>query len=199
MRDRARAVVIGGGVGGCSILYWLASARLGRRRPRRAGRADEAARRSIPPASSDSSGLALAHEDDDELGRSLSLPRGRGRAGDGLEGGRLPAPYVVAGAHGGDRARPAGRRRSGCPSSSSRPRRRAGTSPDDDGRRPGRRLPADGRLRRPEPAHARARGGRPPPRRRGEHGHPRDGDAPRAGPCARRRDGPRRRSRPRSS
>jgi len=24
MRDRARAVVIGGGVGGCSILYWLA-------------------------------------------------------------------------------------------------------------------------------------------------------------------------------
>src|SRR5437867_6119150 len=23
MRDRARAVVIGGGVGGCSILYWL--------------------------------------------------------------------------------------------------------------------------------------------------------------------------------
>jgi len=24
MRDRARVVVIGGGVGGCSILYWLA-------------------------------------------------------------------------------------------------------------------------------------------------------------------------------
>jgi len=24
MRERARAVVIGGGVGGCSILYWLA-------------------------------------------------------------------------------------------------------------------------------------------------------------------------------
>src|SRR5918911_2842256 len=24
MRDRARAVVVGGGVGGCSILYWLA-------------------------------------------------------------------------------------------------------------------------------------------------------------------------------
>src|SRR5437867_8914113 len=24
MKDRARAVVIGGGVGGCSILYWLA-------------------------------------------------------------------------------------------------------------------------------------------------------------------------------
>src|SRR4029453_12271558 len=23
MRDRARAVVVGGGVGGCSILYWL--------------------------------------------------------------------------------------------------------------------------------------------------------------------------------
>ncbi|MBA2294937.1 MAG: FAD-binding oxidoreductase, partial [Actinobacteria bacterium] len=24
MRDRARAVVIGGGVGGCAVLYWLA-------------------------------------------------------------------------------------------------------------------------------------------------------------------------------
>jgi glycine/D-amino acid oxidase-like deaminating enzyme len=24
MRERARAVVIGGGVGGCSVLYWLA-------------------------------------------------------------------------------------------------------------------------------------------------------------------------------
>src|SRR6188474_2197995 len=24
MRDRARAVVVGGGVGGCSVLYWLA-------------------------------------------------------------------------------------------------------------------------------------------------------------------------------
>ena len=24
MRDRARAVVVGGGVGGCAILYWLA-------------------------------------------------------------------------------------------------------------------------------------------------------------------------------
>ncbi len=23
MRDRARAVVIGGGVGGCAVLYWL--------------------------------------------------------------------------------------------------------------------------------------------------------------------------------
>ena len=76
VRSSARAVVIGGGVGGCSILYWLSPARLGRCRARRAGRPDE--RLDVPfrgtrrPAAQ----LARADADDDELGRALPHARG---------------------------------------------------------------------------------------------------------------------------
>ena len=107
MRSRARAVVIGGGVGGASILYWLA--RLGwddvvlcrARGPdqrldlpfRRPGRA--AARLDQPD------------EDDDELGRPLPDARGGGRARDRLARGRLASARLVGGADAG--ASPPGR------------------------------------------------------------------------------------------
>ena len=118
VRDRARAVVIGGGVGGCSILYWLARLGLGRRRARRARRPDERLDLPLGRARRPAALVALADEDDDGERRALPDARGGGRARDRLARGRLAAARLVA--RSGwrrSRARRAGRRRSACRSS----------------------------------------------------------------------------------
>ena len=176
VRDRARAVVIGGGVGGCSILYWLA--RLGWDDVVLVERADLTSGSTFHSA-----GLV------GQLRSSLSLTRmmmdarrpvpdadRRGRARDRVAGGRLAAARLVGGAPGGDHApgglgedvRPAAR--------ADLAERGAGALPaDDDRRRAGRRVPADRRLHRPEPADVRARRGRAAARGRGRHVDARDG------------------------
>ncbi len=167
--------------------------RLGRRRPRRPRRVDERLdvplRRPRRPAPE----LAVAHEDDDELGRPVPLARGGGRARDGLEGGRLAAARVVTGAHGGDRA-PGGMGEDLRPSAGARLGRRGARalSAHDHRRSAGRGLPADRRLHRPEPAHARARRGSPATRGGGQHRDARDGHSPRTRPRPGGRDRPRR-------
>src|SRR6266581_3618747 len=90
MVERARAVVIGGGVGGCSVLYWLA--RLGWNDVVLLERAELTSGSTFHSA-----GLV------GQLRRSLSDARSRGRPRDGLARGRLPAARVCARAHGRDR------------------------------------------------------------------------------------------------
>ena len=102
------------------------AARLGRRRPRRAGRPDERLDVPLRRARRPAAQLARADADDDELGRALPHARGGGRPRDGLARGRLAAARLLARAAGGDHApgrlgedvRPAARARS------RRPRRR---------------------------------------------------------------------------
>ena len=104
MRDRARAVVVGGGVGGCSILYWLA--RLGWDDVVLVERAELTSGSTFHSAGLVGqlrSSLSLTKMMMSSVDLYRSLEDG-GRARDGLEGGRLAAPRVVAGAHGGDRA-----------------------------------------------------------------------------------------------
>ena len=94
------------------------AARLGRRRPRRARRADERLDVPLGRARRPAARLAQPDEDDDELGRALPDARGGGRARDRLARGRLAAARLVArSAWRSSRARPAGRRRSACRSS----------------------------------------------------------------------------------
>ncbi len=118
VRERARAVVIGGGVGGCSILYWLT--RLGWEDVVLVERADLTSGSTFHSA-----GLV------GQLRSSLSLTRmmmdsrrplpdadRRGGARDRMARGRLAAARVVA--RSGwrrSRARPGGRRPSGSRSS----------------------------------------------------------------------------------
>ena len=175
MRDRARAVVIGGGVGGGLRPLLARAARVGGRRPRRARRPDERLDLPLGGARRPAARLAQPDADDDELGRPLPDPRGRGRARDRLARGRLPAARLVGGADGGARA-PGGL------GEDLRAAARAGLgrggaealSADVDRGRARRRLPADGRLHRPEPAHVRARRGRAQARRRDRNEHARD-------------------------
>jgi glycine/D-amino acid oxidase-like deaminating enzyme len=115
MRDRARAVVIGGGVGGCSVLYWLA--RLGWDDVVLIERADLTSGSTFHSA-----GLV------GQLRGSLSLTRMMMSSVDlyraleeevGLETGwhesaRSGSRHWVS-AWRRSHARPAGRRRSGCP------------------------------------------------------------------------------------
>ena len=105
MRDRARAVVIGGGVGWAApILYWLA--RLGWDDVVLVERADLTSGSTFHSA-----GLVgqlrsslCADEDDDGERRAVPRARGGGRARDRLARGRLAPARVVARADGGDRA-----------------------------------------------------------------------------------------------
>ena len=118
MRERARAVVDRGRRRRLLDPLLARAARLGRRRPRRARRADERLdlplRRSRRPAAQH----ALADEDDDGERRALPLARGRGRPRDGLARGRVASPRVLPGAAWRrSRARRAGRRRSASRSS----------------------------------------------------------------------------------
>ena len=167
MRDRARVVVIGGGVGGCAILYWLTQARLGRRPARRAGRPHERLDLPLGRPGRPAARLAQPHEDDDELGRALPDARRGGRARDRLARGRVAPARLVGGAHGGDRA-PGGLGQDvRPPAGADLGRGGAAALPADVHRRSARRgLPADRRLHRPEPADLRARRGRPARRRR---------------------------------
>ena len=177
MRTQARAVVIGGGVGGCSVLYWLA--RLGWDDVLLVERADLTSGSTFHSAGPRRAAarLTLADEDDDGL-RRLPLARGRDGARDGLARGRLAAPRSSQ-----ERleeiSRQAGWARTfGLPLELIAGRGAGALPADVDRRRPRRRPPPHRRLRRPEPAHVRARRGSSPPRRRGRdqhacHGHPR--------------------------
>ena len=190
MRDRARAVVIGGGVGGASILYWLT--KLGWDDVLLVERADLTSGSTFHSA-----GLV------GQLRGSLSLTRMMMNSVDlyrtladevGLETGwhevgslRLASSQERM----EELARQAGWAKTfGLPLElvSAEEAQRL-FPPMSDRRRARRRLPADGRLHRPEPAHVRARRGRPPRRRRDRDAHARHRDRRRARPRHRRRDG----------
>ena len=79
------------------------AARLGRRRPRRAGRPHVRLHVPLGRARRPAAELALADEDDDGERRPLPDDRRRGRSRDGLARGRVAAARVVAGAARGDR------------------------------------------------------------------------------------------------
>ena len=175
MRTRARAVVIGGGVGGCSILYWLA--RLGW---------DDVVSSSAPTSPGLHVPLGRARG---QLRGSLSLtrmmmssrrplPRAR-RRGRARTGWREVGSLRLASSP--ERLEEIAARRAGrrlrAPARADLRRRGAGALPADvDRRRPRGRVPADGRLHRSErssPSRSpRARGGAGPRSRR----HARDGD-----------------------
>ena len=153
---RARSVVIGGGVGGCSILYWLTQ--LGWRDVVLVERADLTSGSTFHSAGPrrPAAWLAVAHEDDDDVGRAVSTSRQGGRPRDGLARGRLAPARVVGGADGG--APPPGRLGEDLrPSARARLGRRgaAAVPPDVHGGCPRRRVPPHRRLHRPEPAHLR--------------------------------------------
>ena len=178
MRDRARVVVIGGGVGGCAILYWLTKLGWRRRRARRARRPDERLHLPLGRPRRPAARLAQPDEDDDGA-RSSCTARSATRSGSRRAGTRsarsgsrrreermeeLRAPGRL-----GEDVRPAAGADLG--------RGGAAAVPADvDGRRPRRGLPPDRRLHRPEPAHLRAGRGRPARRRRDRHEHARDRD-----------------------
>ena len=166
-RSHARAVVIGGGVGGCAILYWLT--RLGWTDTSwSSGRAHQRLDLSLGRAGRPAARLAQPDADDDELGRALPDARRRGRPRDRLARGRLAAPGVFARSGMEELARQAGWAKTfGLPLELDLGRRGAAAVPADvDRRRARRRLPADRRLHRPEPADLRPRRRRAPARRR---------------------------------
>ena len=182
-RDRARVVVVGGGITGCSVAYHLAKAGLDRRRPAREGRADE--RLDVPRRRARHAVQPLA--DDDALPplqrRAL---RGAGR----VRAARQPADRVQQGEPPGAAARrqPGPRDRARC----RRRRPQAGPGVDATGQRgvaARRRLGRRGRLRRPAHGDLRPRRRRPRARRRDPHAHAGDRHPPRPEPRGdRRRD-----------
>ena len=200
MKDRARAVVIGGGVGGAAVLYWLA--RLGWDDVVLVERADLTSGSTFHSA-----GLV------GQLRGSLSLTK-------------MMMPRSISTARWRRRSawRPAGtrsarcgwrRRRSGWRSS----QRQAGWAQTfglpielisaEDAQRLfppmstegvlGAALPPDRRLHRPQPADVRARRGRPAPRGRAPYQHARDRNRRRARPRRPASRPTRARSPPRSS
>ena len=115
MIDRARAVVIGGGIGGCSVLYWLTRLGWADVVARRARRADQRVDLPLGRARRPAALVARADPDDDGLGRALPDARRRGRPRDRLARGRVAAPGVVAPSTSrSSSARPPGPRPSGC-------------------------------------------------------------------------------------
>ena len=188
MKNRARVVVIGGGVGGCSILYWLT--RLGWSDVVLVDRAELTSGSTFHSAGlvGQLRELAQPDEDDDELGRALPHARRGGRPRDRLARGRLAAARLVARADGG--AHPPVRLGEDVRASARADLGRGGAGAlpaDDDRRRARRRVPPDRRLHRPLAAHVRARRGRAPRRRRDLPAHPRHRDPRRARPRDRRR------------
>ena len=191
MRDRARAVVIGGGVGGCSILYWLA--RLGWDDVVLVERAELTSGSTFHSA-----GLV------GQLRSSLSLTKMMMASVDlyrsleaevGLETGwREVGSLRLASSE--ERmeeiARQAGWAKTfGLPLELISPADAQELFPpmSTDGVLGAAYLP-DRRLRRPEPAHVRARRGRAAARRRGRDAHPGDRHRRRARSRDRRRDRP---------
>ena len=166
MRDRARAVVIGGGVGGCSVLYWLA--RLGwddvvlvERAELTSGSTFHSAglvgqlRSTLSLTKMMMASVDLYRSLEEEVGLetgwhevgSLRLASSEERMEEiSRQAGwakTFGLPLELISRSGGAGALPA----------------------DDDGRRARRRVPPDRRLHRPEPAHLRARRGRAAARR----------------------------------
>ena len=165
MRDQARAVVVGGGVGGCSILYWLA--RLGWDDVVLVERAELTSGSTFHSAGLVGqlrSSLALTQmmRESVDLYRSLE-------AEVGLETGWHEVGSLRL-ASSPERMEEIARQVSwantfGLPLELVSPRRGRGAVPaDDDGRRARRSVPPDRWLHRSEPAHVRARRGRAPAR-----------------------------------
>ena len=200
MRDRARAVVIGGGVGGCSILYWLT--RLGWDDVVLVERAELTSGSTFHSAGlvgqlRSSLSLTKMMMESVDLYRSLEAEVGLETGWHEVGSLRLASsPERME-----EISRQAGWAKTfGLPLELDLGRRGAGAVPaDDDGRRPRRGVPADRRLHRPEPAHVRARRGRAAARSgdRDRHpGHGRGGRSVGASPASRPTAA---RSRPRSS
>ncbi len=190
MKARARVVVIGGGVGGCSIAYWLT--KLGERDVVLVERADLTSGSTFHSA-----GLV------GQLRGSLSLTKMMMRSVElyrsleaevGLETGwrevgslRLASTQERDGG-----ARAPGRLGEDVRAAARADLRRGGAAAlpaDDDRRRARRGVPPHRRLHRPEPADLRARGGRASRRRGDRDEHARHRDHGRARARDRRRDG----------
>ena len=147
--DHARAVIIGGGVGGTSVAYHLAE--LGWSDVVLVDRAELTSGSTFHSA-----GLvgqlrsSVDPDPDDDVRRRAVPPAGRrDRRRPLVARGRLAPPGVVPGApRGADRGRSAGRRRSGCRSSSSRRPRQPRCFPlmSPDGVLGAVHLPTDGWL-----------------------------------------------------
>ena len=170
VRSSARAVVIGGGVGGCSILYWLA--RLGWDDVVLVERADLTSGSTFHSAGLVGqlrSSLALTRMmmNSVELYRTLEAEVGLETGWREVGSLRLASsPERLE-----EITRQAGWAKTfGLPLELDLRGRGAGALPADVDRRRARcGLPAERRVHRPEPADVRARRGRPPPRRRGQH------------------------------
>ena len=154
--DRARVVIIGGGVGGASIAYHLAAAGRARRRPARSQRAHQRFDVSLRRAGRPAARQRLADPDDDGLGGALPPARLR------LGGVRRDPPGVQRGARAGGPA-PGGVVKDVRPAAGAAVARRGPGAVPADGhrRRPLRVLSADRRLSRSVAADLRADRGRP--------------------------------------
>ena len=169
MRSSARAVVIGGGVGGCSILYWLT--RLGWDDVVLVERADLTSGSTFHSAGLVGqlrSSLALTRMmmNSVELYRTLEAEVGLETGWREVGSLRLASsPERLE-----EITRQAGWAKTfGLPLELVSAGRRRALPADVDRGRPRRRVSPERRLHRSEPAHVRARGGRTPTRRRGQH------------------------------
>ena len=172
MRERARAVVIGGGVGGCSILYWLT--RLGWEDVVLVERADLTSGSTFHSAGlvgqlRSSLSLTRMMMDSVDLYRTLTdeveLETGWREVGSlRLASSEERLEEITRQAGLGEDVR--------APARADLARGGAGAVPADVARRRGRRrVPAHRRLHRPEPADVRARRGCAPARGGGQHVH----------------------------
>ena len=169
MVEHARAVVIGGGVGGTSIAYHLAA--LGWQDVVLLDRAELTSGSTFHSAGlvGQLPGLGDADADDDVRRRAVPAAGGRDRRRSVVARGGVPAPGIVDGAvrrapapgRLGEDVRPVDRADHG-------PRGPGPLPADDDRRGAGRPVAADRRLARPVQPRLRARGRRPPAGR----GHP---------------------------
>ncbi len=101
MKTSARAVVIGGGVGGDVDRLLAFAARVGRRPARRARRPDQRVDVPLGGAGRPAPRLARPDQDDDAIGRPVPDARGRGRHAHRVARGRLAPPGLRAPADGG--------------------------------------------------------------------------------------------------
>ena len=160
--DRARCVVIGGGVGGTSIAYHLAQ--LGWDDVVLLERSQLTSGSTFHSAGPGRAAARLgdADQDDDVLGRALPAARRGVRVRPGMDRVRRPPARIQRGAHGG--APPPGRLGEDIRPADGAGLGRGGEGEvpaDVDRRCPRRRLDPNRRLPRPRPAHQRSRRRRP--------------------------------------